>query len=99
MDLWELMYGCLEIEKAALRISDSFVVKLDFPASGKEVPASCSVPGVCDMNSWYFVCSSAVSERHHSSLLLILPVFPPPLCGGTAVCLLSYIGGMNRTGE
>lgn len=59
MDLWELTYGCLEMEKAVLRILASFAVKLYFPASGKEVTASCSVPGVGDMSSRYFVFGSA----------------------------------------
>lgn len=63
MDLWELTYGCLEMEKALLKISDSFSVKLDFTASGKEVPASCSVSGVGDINLWYFVFSSGMSYK------------------------------------
>lgn len=65
MDFQGLMYGCLEMEKAVLKIllkiPDSFVGKLNFPASVKEVPASCSVPGAGDTNSQYFVFSSAMS--------------------------------------
>lgn len=55
------MYGCLEMKKAVLKTPNSFVVKLNFPASGKEVPTSCSVPGAGDMKAEYFVFSSAMS--------------------------------------
>lgn len=66
------MYGCLEIEKTVVGIPHSIVVKLDFPASGKEVPVSCSVAGIGDTNPWCFVFSKVKSSAVHSQSFLLL---------------------------
>lgn len=75
MALWEYKYGCLErrrLTNPVVRIPDSFVVKLDFPASGEVVPFSCSAAGVGDTNSWYFVFSRVKSSAVHSQSFLLL---------------------------